>query len=135
MSNYSIRKTMKKIFHISIALSLTLLLLAACEEESDMAFDRVASPVVLQYDSIAPNEARISLFELDKSGILDQNIGIEYNPIPNLAVEVSQEGSAIGTFTTGGDGTAVIPFQGAIPNEFAGSYDGVAFRIFKTDFD
>ena len=126
---------MKKIFHISITLSLTLLFLAACEEESDMAFDRVASPVVLQYDSIAPNEAQLTLFELDKSGILDQNVGIKYNPISNLAIEVSQAGTMLGTFTTGSDGTVVVPFQGAIPNEFAGSYDGVAFRIFKTDFD
>ncbi|MEK6478888.1 hypothetical protein WJR50_15185 [Catalinimonas sp. 4WD22] len=126
---------MKKIFHICIALSLTILLLSACEEESDMAFDRVAAPVTLQYDSIAPNQAQATFFELDKSGILDQNVGIIYNPVSNLEVEVIQAGSVLGTFTTGSDGTIVIPFSGALPNEFAGMYDGVAFRIFKTDFD
>ncbi|WPP51530.1 hypothetical protein [Catalinimonas niigatensis] len=126
---------MKKIFPICITLCLTVLLLSACEEESDMAFDRVAAPVVLQYDSIAPNEAQLTLFELDKTGILDQNVGIKYNPISNLAIDVSQAGTMLGTFTTASDGTVVVPFQGALPNEFAGTYDGVAFRIFKTDFD
>jgi len=126
---------MKNTAKIILTLSLAVLLLASCKEETDLILERVEAPVLLQYDSIAPTTAQATFFDLDKSGILDQNVGIQYDPIANLTVEVMRSGNSLGTFTTGGDGTFTIEFDEGLPDEFAGNYDGISFRIFKNDFD
>lgn len=118
-----------------MSLSLTVILLSACEEESDMAFDRVAAPVTLEYTAAGDGEALATFFELDKSGILDQNIGIVQTPVPNLEIEVSIDGTVLGTFTTSSDGSILLPYTESAPDEFAGIYNDVAFRIFRNSFD
>ncbi|WKN30605.1 hypothetical protein PZB74_16705 [Porifericola rhodea] len=126
---------MKHILRLSFCLSLAILLLAACEEESDMAFDRVESPVFLQYDSVAPDQVQATFFDLDKSGILDEQVGIQYLPIEGMEIEVSHDGNLLGTYTTNAEGSIIVQYSSEFPHEFAGSYDETAFRIFKNGFD
>jgi hypothetical protein len=123
---------MKNTFKTLLCLSLVILLLSACKEETDLILERVEAPVLLEYTAVSTDEARATFFDLDKSGILDQNVGIVYNPISGLEVEVIQDGNSLGVFTTGSDGSFVLPTTDGTPGEFAGSYDGIAFRLFQT---
>jgi len=122
---------MKNIFRITLALSLTILLLSSCREETDIVLERVEAPVFMEYTAISETEATATFYDLDKSGILDQNVGIVYNPISSLTIEVLMDGNSMGTFTTGSDGSFAVPISDGVPREFAGNYDGIAFRIFK----
>ena len=119
---------MKKIYHIVLAAFATLVLFSSCEEEPDMAFDRVASPVLLITDlNEATDEMQATFYELDKSGILDQNIGIDSIPVQNLSIEVFSESSSLGTFTTDASGSILVQnLPGLI---YAGEYKGVRFRF------
>lgn len=122
---------MKNIFKITLALSLTIILMSSCKEETDIILERVEAPVYMEYTAVSDTEATATFFDLDKSGILDQNVGIVYNPINSLTVEVLMDGASLGTFTTGSDGSFTVPITDGVPEEFAGNYDGIAFRIFK----
>lgn len=122
---------MKNIFKITLALSLTIILLSSCKDETDIVLERVEAPVFMEYAAVTETEATATFYDLDKSGILDQNVGIIYNPISNLSVEVFLNGASVGTFTTGNDGAFTLPIADGVPGEFAGNYDGIAFRIFK----
>lgn len=122
---------MKNILKITLALSLTIMLMSSCKEETDIVLERVEAPVFMEYTAVSETEATATFYDLDKTGILDQNVGIVYNPISSLTVEVLMDGSSLGTFTTGSDGSFTVPITDGIPEEFAGNYDGIAFRIFK----
>ncbi|MFP4290710.1 MAG: hypothetical protein ACLFQ0_03725 [Cyclobacteriaceae bacterium] len=122
---------MKNIFKITLALSLIIVLMSSCKEESDLILERVEAPVFLEYTTVSASEAQATFFDLDKSGILDQNVGIIYNPISGLEVEVIRDGVSLGNFTTDGDGSFLIPLADGAPGEFAGNYDGIAFRLFQ----
>ncbi len=122
---------MKNIFKITLALSLTIILTTSCKDETDIVLERVEAPVFMEYTAVSETEATATFYDLDKSGILDQNIGIIYNPISSLSVEVLMDGTSLGTFTTGSDGSFTVPLTDGIPGEFAGNYDGIAFRIFR----
>lgn len=123
---------MKNIFRITLALSLTVMLLSSCKEETDIILERVEAPVFLEFEKLPEGEeARATFFDLDKSGILDQNVGIIYNPISGLEVEVFSNGNSLGSFTTGNDGSFIISTATSSPNELAGNYDGIAFRLFQ----
>ena len=122
---------MKNILKITLALSLTIMLMSSCKEETDIVLERVEAPVFMEYTAVSETEATATFYDLDKTGILDQNVGIVYNPISSLTVEVLMDGSSLGTFTTGSDGSFAIPIADGVPEEFAGNYDGIAFRIFK----
>jgi len=123
---------MKNIFKITLALSLTIILMSSCQEETDIILERVEAPVFMEYTAISETEAAATFYDLDKSGILDQNVGIIYNPINSLTVEVMMNGTSLGTFTTGSDGAFTLPIEDGVPDVFAGNYDGVAFRILKS---
>jgi len=67
-------------------------LFIGCEED-ELAFDIVASPVLAVFEdveSVSANEIAVmaTFYELDKSGILDKNVGIDSMRIANLPVEV-----------------------------------------------
>ena len=122
---------MKNILKITLALSLTIMLMSSCKEETDIVLERVEAPVFMEYTAVSETEATATFYDLDKSGILDQNVGIVYNPINSLTVEVLMDGASLGTFTTGSDGSFTVAITDGVPEEFAGNYDGIAFRIFK----
>ena len=121
---------MKKLFNC-ILFSAALFHLAACNDDSDLAIKRVASPVVIETEDTSATEVTAVVTELDKSGILDNSIGIVSTPVPDLSLEVFASGISIGTFTTDVEGKIVVVYADNKPNEFAGTYKGVAFRIKK----
>lgn len=122
---------MKNILKVTLALGLTIILMSSCKEETDIVLERVEAPVFMEYTAVSETEATATFYDLDKSGILDKNVGIIYNPISSLTVEVLRDGASLGTFTTGSDGSFTVPIADGVPGEFAGNYDGIAFRIFK----
>jgi uncharacterized lipoprotein YehR (DUF1307 family) len=105
--------------------------ITSCEDESDMAVNKVASPVLLNVKNTGANEVTAYFYELDKSGILDHTVGIDSIPVSNLAIEVFASSLAVGTFTTDASGSFVISYNGTKPNEYTGSHKGIAFRIKK----
>lgn len=121
---------MNKNFKLLMAL-LVATLLIGCSEESDLAIQRVVSPVVIEIEDVSATEVRATFFELDKTGILDHTVGIDSIAVPNLAVEVFAASASIGSFTTDGVGSILIEYLGTKPNEYAGSYKGISFRIKK----
>ena len=120
---------MKTIYKL-IPIALLAVFSISCSEESDLAIERVVSPVVIEIAD-APSEIQATFFELDKSGILDHNIGIDSIPVANLAIEVFAANTSIGTFTTDAAGSISVPYAGTKPNEYAGTHKGIAFRIKK----
>jgi hypothetical protein len=121
---------MKALTHI-LTVALSILILSACEEESDLAFTRVSSPVVVDVADSNPSEITATISELDKSGILDNTVGIKYLPVAGLEVTVFAGGAELGKFTTNNDGKIVVAYPGGKPNEYAGVHNGIAFRIKK----
>jgi hypothetical protein len=105
--------------------------LTSCEDESDMAINKVASPVILDVKSTGATQLTTFFYELDKSGILDYTVGIDSIPVANLAIEVFAGTTSVGTFTTDGAGSFVIDYAGAKPSEYVGTHKGIAFRIKK----
>ena len=113
-----------------LLVGMILVTLTSCEDESDMAVNKVASPVLLELKD-SPGELTAYFFELDKSGILDHTVGIDSIPLANLQVEVFASTSSLGVFTTDDSGSFLITYAGKKPNEFAGAYKGTAFRFLK----
>lgn len=111
--------------------AMIILTLISCEDVSDMAVNKVASPVVVDVKNTATDEVTAFFYELDKSGILDNTIGIDSIPVANLAIEVFAASSSVGIFTTGSDGSFSVTYTGDKPNEYAGVHKGIAFRIKK----
>src|SRR5688572_6864552 len=103
----------------------------SCEDESDMAVNKVASPVLLDIKNTGTNEVTAYFYELDKTGILDNTVGIDSIPVADLAIEVFAASASVGTFTTDALGSFIVSYAGTKPNEFAGSHKGIAFRIKK----
>lgn len=122
----SIRTT----YIIGLLVGMILVTLTSCEDESDMAINKVASPVLLDLQD-SPGELTAYFFELDKSGILDHTVGIDSIPLANLQVEVFASTTSVGVFTTDVSGSFLVPYSGTKPNEFAGEYKGIAFRFLK----
>lgn len=109
---------------------MIIITLTSCEDESDMAVNKVASPVLLELKD-NPGEMTAYFFELDKSGILDHTVGIDSIPLVNLQVEVFALTGSMGVFTTDVNGSFLVPYNEAKPKEFAGEYKGIAFRFLK----
>lgn len=105
--------------------------LASCEDVSDMAVNKVASPVLLDVKSTGTTEVTAYFYELDKTGILDHTVGIDSIPVSDLSIEVFAGSSSVGVFTTDTDGSFIVTYTGTKPNEYAGIHKGVAFRIKK----
>jgi hypothetical protein len=111
--------------------AMIVVTLSSCEDVSDMAVNKVASPVLLDVKSTGANEITAYFYELDKTGILDHTVGIDSLPVSDLAVEVFAASTPVGVFTTNTEGSISISYEGTKPNEYAGSYKGIAFRIKK----
>lgn len=112
----------------------------SCVEEK-LAFTVVESPVLGLIAETPADEGMVAFtgtfYELDKSGILDQNIGIDSIPVAGLELRVeSQERTLLQTIVTAADGTTVFEMpatelEGVTRLEWAGTYDGQVFRILK----
>jgi hypothetical protein len=112
---------------------LTVVILASCNEE-DPFVDRVEAPVLLDFDEVtgylasggltsvpsvtktvtAANYANavvlsLTVYELDKSGILDHTVGIDSIPVPGLKIIFSKrDGTGPIEVISGSDGKVTI---------------------------
>ncbi len=130
------------------AIALLCVIASSCVVTDDLATPNVASPVLVILNGTefeASSEVAVvgRFFELDKSGILDQNVGIDSIPVAGLNIRVfinsTQE---VGSFTTDASGSALFqqtwdglgvesPSSGRqIRLEFAGEHNNTAFRMF-----
>lgn len=120
-----------KTINITVSIILSVILVAACTEESDLAIERVAAPLIVDVENTSTSEITATFYELDKSGILDYTVGIDSVPVTGLSVEVFAANTLVGIFTTDANGAVVVAYTVSKPNEYAGTYKGVAFRIKK----
>ncbi|MEM9850036.1 MAG: hypothetical protein AAF847_19250, partial [Bacteroidota bacterium] len=127
----------KNIYLLSL---LSLALLSSCIE-NELAFDVIESPVLAIFDEMEAEEGMLKIqatfYELDKSGILDQNIGIDSTAISGMTVGVYVEESVlIQEYTTDASGIIVFdkPLEALGGNtrlEWVGNYKDTPFRIYK----
>ena len=129
---------MKNYIKYTFTLAFVALSLSACEDVADNAIPHIASPVLLETATLdtdeTTTEVMATFFELDKTGIMDNTIGIDSIPVANLSVQVFAGGATLGTFTTDNAGSFVITYDPSTVTgrlEWAGTYNNVAFRIIK----
>ncbi len=129
---------MKKYLKHTFAIAFVAFTLSACEDVADNAIPHIASPVLLETAQIVADslnsEVRATFFELDKTGIMDNTVGIDSIPIANLSIQVFAGGGSLGTFTTDNAGSFVVAYNPSVITdklEWAGTYNNVAFRFIK----
>ncbi|MEM1123522.1 MAG: hypothetical protein AAGJ18_23995 [Bacteroidota bacterium] len=115
-------------------------LLPSCTSD-DLAFDVIESPVLALFEEDIDTDGMLNMtatfYELDKSGILDQNVGIDSTLITGLVLEVFiNETVKVGEVTTDSAGKAVFSkslgdLSGASRLEWVGNYEGTPFRIYR----
>ena len=138
---------MKNILN-KIAVLGVLFVAFSCVEAEDLATPNVAAPVLVvlegtEFDATTGVAVSGSFYELDKTGILDRNVGIDSIPVSGLEVKVFiNQTDEISTLTTDTQGKILFqnpwsslgiaqPTSGTqIRLEFAGTYNDVAFRRF-----
>lgn len=123
--------TIRTKYLLILMTAMIIVTLVSCEDESDMAVNKVASPVLLDVKTTGTNEVTAYFYELDKSGILDHTVGIDSIPISNLAIEVFAGTTSVGIFNTDATGSFMVSYTGTKPSEYAGIHKGIAFRIKK----
>ena len=67
-------------------------LFVSCSKD-DLAFDIIESPVLAQFEALDATEpgmlkVKATFFDLDKTGILDNTVGIDSLPVSGLAIKV-----------------------------------------------
>ncbi|GAB3320564.1 hypothetical protein GCM10027299_13940 [Larkinella ripae] len=132
-------------------------LFAGCEKKEDPFVDRVVAPVLVVVDGVAdgggqtaepvvtqkistPVVMTVTVFELDKTGILDYKVGIDSIPVASLAVKLTKrDGTALADLTTDAAGKVTLtktwaelgiakPAVGSnVPLTWRGEYKGQAF--------
>ncbi|WP_104418151.1 peptidase associated/transthyretin-like domain-containing protein [Neolewinella xylanilytica] len=129
---------MKYLFLFLLPLSF---LTTACLEDEN-AFTVEASPVKADILMVSdPADETVvyqgTFTELDKDGILDATVGIIATPVANLELSITdQEQNLLESIVTDADGRATFSvaaasLAGVTRLEWAGSYNGKAFRILK----
>ena len=131
----------------AFALALSL---QSCVETDDLVTPNVAAPVLLllQGTAFSPSSAvsvSSKTFELDKTNILDHNLGIDSIPIANLTLDVYVANTRkVASLTTDTEGIADLVISWAdlgvdVPEsgtqvrlEFTGTHKSVAFRKYHT---
>ncbi|RRB04181.1 hypothetical protein [Larkinella rosea] len=114
-----------KLFILSGLLALGGLL-AGCEKKEDPFVDRVVAPVLVLVDGAsdgggqtaepvvtskitAPVIMTVKILELDKSGILNNKVGIDSIPVASLALKLTRrDGTAIADLKTDNTGKATL---------------------------
>ncbi|MEM6316864.1 MAG: hypothetical protein AAF960_04300 [Bacteroidota bacterium] len=138
MTNKKIQlSTFSLLSFLAIAL---VALLPSCTSD-DLAFDVIESPVLALFEEDIDTDGMLNMtatfYELDKSGILDQNVGIDSTLITGLVLEVFiNETVKVGEVTTDSAGKAVFSkslgdLNGASRLEWVGNYEGTPFRIYR----
>ena len=115
-------------------------LFTACEED-ELAFDIIESPVLAVFEDMDADpgflKVKATFYELDKSGILDHNVGIDSIPVASLPVSVFvYEDEQVGDLTTDANGEVIFEkpldeLLGAGRLEWVGNYAETPFRIYK----
>ena len=134
----------KYIYKIFFGLSGLTFLLMGCEKEDAMVVDRVVSPVLVtvagaSFTATEPVKVTATIYELDKSGLLNHAVGIDSIPVTNLAITVKLNATTLAELTTDQSGKVNLtktwaelgvaaPKAGNTVNlEFTGSHKGQAF--------
>ena len=121
-------------------LFLIVSLISSCVSD-ELAFDVVESPVLALFDGPDTGEAMMTVtatfYELDKSGILDNSIGIDSIPLSDLSISVFiNENTLLQELKTDANGQAIFSkaweeVSSSSRLEWVGVHDGVPFRIYK----
>ena len=123
-----------------IGILMTVLLSSSCTSD-ELAFDVIESPVLALFDGPITTDDMMTItatfYELDKSGILDQSIGIDSTLISNMTIKIfTDDDVMLDELTT--DTNGQIEFTKALSDigstsrlEWAGNYNDVPFRVFK----
>jgi hypothetical protein len=123
---------------------LSMGLLMGCEKEEELVVDREVSPVLVTIAGVsfpATESVKVTatIYELDKSGLLNHAVGIDSIPLTNLPVTVKLANNALATLTTDQSGKVMLdktwaelglaaPAPGnTVTLEWAGSHKGRAF--------
>lgn len=137
---------------------LALTALAGCMKKDDPFVDRVAAPVLVVIDNASgdaggltaepvvnqkvsgPVTMAVRIYELDKSGLLDNKVGIDSIPVTSLTIKLTKrDGTALGDLKTDGTGKASLtkswselgvaaPRSGSsVQLTWSGEYKGQAF--------
>jgi phosphotransferase system HPr-like phosphotransfer protein len=118
---------MKKYSIYPIVTLLAAVSLLGCKKEADPFVDRVAAPVLVVIDNASgdgggltgepvvnqkvggPVTMAVRIYELDKTGILDNKVGIDSIPVTALAIKLTRrDGTAVADLTTDATGKATI---------------------------
>ncbi|WP_215225822.1 hypothetical protein [Echinicola shivajiensis] len=141
--------------NISYKISGALLILVSflnfsCTDAEDLATPNVASPVLVMVEgSSFPADTEIGVMakfmELDKSGILDHNVGIDSIPVMDLPITVYvNQTEEVSSLVTDQDGMVMLELSwedlgltaassgDQVKLEFTGSYKNVKFRKYHT---
>lgn len=116
-------------------------LLASCAKD-DLAFDIIESPVLAQFEALDAGDpgmlkVKATFLDLDKTGILDNTIGIDSIPVSGLTLKIYVfESNLVGELMTDGDGSVIFEeeltnLQGAGRLEWVGTYEDTPFRIYQ----
>ena len=134
----------KYISKLFLGLFGSAFLLMGCEKEDAMVVDRAVSPVLVMvagtsFTAAEPVKVTATIYELDKSGLLNHAVGIDSIPVANLAITVKLNATTLAELTTDPAGKVNLtkswselglasPKAGNTVNlEFAGSHKGQAF--------
>lgn len=150
---------MKNYIKYTFAIALVALTLSACEEVADNAIPHIASPVLVEIETLGKYtpldqvtlSAKIS--DLDKSGIMDNAVGIDTIPaaLPSIQVLKDVNGNEETFFSplslTQGVGTIVADWADILPNgakpedglsvefEYFETYENIPFRrVYRLDY-
>jgi hypothetical protein len=150
---------MKKYLKYPLAIALVAFTLSSCEDVADNAIPHIASPVLLEVETLGKYTPldQVTLFtkvsDLDKSGIMDNAIGIDTIPASLASIQVLKDvGGNEETFfsplsLTQGTGTIVADWTDILPAdarpedglpiefEYFETYESIPFRItYKLDY-
>ncbi|GEO06232.1 hypothetical protein AAE02nite_38960 [Adhaeribacter aerolatus] len=134
----------KYISKLFLSLVGSAFLLMSCEKEDAMVVDRVVSPVLVtvagsSFTAAEPVNLSATIYELNKSGLLNHEVGIDSIPLSNLAIKVKLNATTLADLTTDQAGKIILfktwselglaaPKAGNTVNiEFSGSHKGQAF--------
>lgn len=125
-------------YHILFGLLLGLTFTSCLKD--DLAFDVIESPVLAVFEDMATGTDNLTVkatfYDLDKSGILDNSVGIDSIPVANLEISVFiLSNQLVETLTTDANGEVMfdVPFSdlaGSSRLEWVGKHDDIDFRIF-----
>ena len=125
---------------ITLLLLFPLLAFTSCLKE-ELAFTVDAAPVLGLIQATTAPEGMVAyegtFYELDKSGILDADVGIDSIPVAGLELKVfSQNADLLQTIVTDAAGKTTLmvaadALTGVTRLEWTGTYDGRNFRVLK----